>query len=85
MLNELNRLSSTSHKRLGDDDSDDDDDDVDYAIKAKNWQNVSKAYILSSETFKSTLCQSLVRANDLNDDDSYLLDDNEDCHEMSFS
>ena len=84
-LNELNESSSTSHKRLGDDDSDDDNDDINYAIKTKNWQNASKAYISSSEMFKLTFCQSSVRANDLDDDDSYLLDNNRDHHKMSFS
>ena len=85
LLNKLNESSSTSHKRLGDNNSDDDDDDVDYAIKIKNQQNASKAYILSSEMFKLTLCQSSVRANDLDNNNSYLLDNNEDYHEMSFS
>ena len=84
-LNELNKSSSTSHKRLDDNNSDNDNDNVDYAIKTKNQQNVSKAYILSSEMFKLTFCQSSVRANNLDDNDDYLLDNNKDCHEMSFS
>ena len=71
--------------RLDDDDSDDNNDNINYAIKTKNWQNALKAYILSSETFKSTLYQSLIRANDLDNNDSYLLDNNEDYYEMSFS
>ena len=85
MLNELNKSSSTSHKRLDDNDSDNDDDNINYAIKIKNQQDVSKAYISSSEMCKLTLHQSLVRANDLDNNDSYLLDNNEDCHKMSFS
>ena len=85
LLNKLNESSSTSYKRLGDDDSDNDNDDINYAIKTKNQQNALKAYISSLETFKSTLCQSLVKANDLDDDDSYLLDNNRDYYKMSFS
>ena len=35
--------------------------------------------------FKLTLCQSLIRANNLDNNNSYLLDDNKDCYKMSFS
>ena len=87
-LNKLNESSSTSHKRLDDDNldkSDNSDNNIDYAIKIKNQQNASKAYISSSEIFKLTFCQSSVRVNNLDDNDSYLLDDNKDYHEMSFS
>ena len=35
--------------------------------------------------FKLTLYQSLVRANNLDDDNSYLLENNKDCYKMSFS
>ena len=85
MLNKLNKSSSTSHKRLDDNNSDNDNNNINYAIKTKNQQNVLKAYILSLEMFKLTSHQSLVRANDLDDDNSYLLDNNEDCYEISFS
>ena len=88
MLNKLNKSSSISYKRLDNDDldkSDNSDDNIDYAIKTKNQQNVLKAYILSSETFKLTFCQSLVKANNLDDDNNYLLDDNKECYKMSFS
>ena len=85
MFNKLNKSSSTSHKRLDDNNLDNDNDDINYAIKTKNQQNASKAYILSSETFKLTLHQSSVKANDLDDNDSYLLDNNEDYHKISFS
>ena len=85
LLNELNKSSSTSYKRLDDNDSDNNNDDVDYAIKTKNQQNILKAYILSSKIFKLTFCQSSVRANNLDNDNDYLLDNNEDCYEMSFS
>ena len=85
MLIKLNESSSTSYKRLDDNNLDNDNSDINYAIKSKNQQNVSKAYILSLEIFKSTLHQSLVRANDINDNNNYLLNNNKDCHKMSFS
>ena len=88
LLNKLNKSSSTSYKKLDDDDSDKSDDldnNINYTIKTKNWQHALKAYILSSETFKLTLYQSLVRANNLDDNDDYLLDNNKDYYKMSFS
>ena len=85
LFNKLNESSSTSHKRLDNDNLDDSDNDINYAIKTKNQQNTSKAYILSSKMFKLTLHQSSVRANNLDDNNSYLLDNNEDCYKMSFS
>ena len=85
MFNKLNKSSSTSYKRLDDNNSDNNNNNVNYAIKTKNQQNVLKAYILSSETFKSTLCQSSVKANNLDDNNDYLLDNNKDCYKMSFS
>ena len=84
-LNKLNKSSSTSYKKLDDNDLDNNNNDINYVIKTKNWQNILKAYILSSETFKLTFCQSLVRANNLDNNDSYLLDNNEDYYKMSFS
>ena len=36
LLNKLNESSSTSYKRLDDNDSDNNDDDINYAIKIKN-------------------------------------------------
>ena len=58
MLNKLNKSSSTSHKRLDDNNSDksdnSDNNNVNYAIKTKNQQNTLKAYILSLEIFKLT-------------------------------
>ena len=36
LLNELNKSSSTSHKKLDDNDSDNNDNNIDYAIKTKN-------------------------------------------------
>ena len=85
LFNKLNKSSSTSYKRLDDNDSDNNNNDINYAIKTKNQQNVSKAYILSLKIFKLTLCQSLVRANNLDNNNNYLLDNNEDCYKMSFS
>ena len=89
MFNKLNKSSSTSYKRLDDNDSDElnnlDNNDINYAIKTKNQQNVLKAYILSSEMFKLTSHQSLIRANNLDDNNSYLLDNNKDCYKTSFS
>ena len=85
MFNKLNKSSSTSYKRLDDDNSDNNNNNVNYAIKTKNQQNALKAYILSLETFKLTFCQTLVKANNLDDDDDYLLDDNKDYYKMSFS
>ena len=88
MFNKLNKSSSTNHKRLDDnnsDKSDNLDNNINYTIKTKNQQNALKAYISSSEIFKSTLYQSLVRVNDLDNNDSYLLNNNKDCHEMFFS
>ena len=84
-LNKLNKFSSTSYKRLDDNNSDNSDNNINYAIKIKNWQNALKAYILSLKIFKSTLHQSSVKANDLDDNDSYLLDNNKDYYKISFS
>ena len=83
-LNKLNKSSSTSYKRLDDNDLDN-HDDVDYAIKTKNQQNALKAYILSLKMFKLTFYQSSVRANNLDNNNDYLLDDNRNCHKISFS
>ena len=44
-LNKLNKFSSTSHKRLDNDNSDNNNNDVNYVIKTKNQQNALKAYI----------------------------------------
>ena len=85
MLNKLNKSSSTSYKRLDNNDSDDNNNDINYTIKIKNLQNVLKAYILSSEIFKLTSHQSSVRANNLDNNNSYLLDNNKDYYKMSFS
>ena len=85
LLNKLNESSSTSHKRLDDDNSDNNNNNINYAIKTKNQQNTLKAYILSSKMFKLTFCQSSVKAIYLDNNDSYLLDDNKDCYEISFS
>ena len=88
LLNKLNKSSSTSYKKLDNNDSDksdNSDNDINYTIKTKNQQNALKAYILSSEIFKSTFCQSLVKANNLDNDNNYLLDNNKDCYKISFS
>ena len=85
LLNKLNKFSSTSHKRLDDNDLDNNNNNINYAIKIKNWQNVFKAYILSLKMFKLTFYQFLVKANNLNNNNNYLLDNNKDYYKMSFS
>ena len=88
-LNKLNKSSSTSYKRLDNNNLDkldnSDNNNINYTIKTKNWQNVLKAYILSLKIFKLTLCQSSIRANNLDNDNNYLLDNNEDYYKMFFS
>ena len=85
LLNKLNKSSSTSYKRLDNNNLDNNNNNINYTIKTKNQQNVLKAYILYLKTFKLTLCQSLVKANNLNNNNSYLSDNNRDYYKISFS